>query len=152
MKLKIVLALFVFMAMVLAGQAQAAEKDGFWSSLQEKVQKLKPSKKPDVITAVGGVRGFKENSEEDIYWKGKEKPDSVTEEELEKFNQALDAKIQGNHEKSLKGFEAFLNDYPQSSLRVDALQAVEKIKADMEKPKAAVKAAKKNSSKTATEQ
>ena len=150
MKVKVLLALFVFFAVVVV-QVQAAEKDSFWNNLQQKVQKLKPSQKPEVTTVVGGVRGAKSETSSDVYWKGKEKPDSITEEELKKFNQALDTKMKGNNEQALKLFEEFLNAYPQSSLRVEALQAVDKIKAEMAPAKTTKKAVKKSPPKNTQE-
>ncbi len=121
----------VLLAVVLTVAAQSAEKDTFWETLKIKLSKITPAKKLDVTTSVAGVRGAKEGTESDIYWKGKDKSELVTEEELQAFRLAMEAKDQGKNDEALKQFEAFLNGYPQSPLRLDALQAVEKIKMEL---------------------
>ncbi|MEE9913476.1 MAG: hypothetical protein K4571_17325 [Deltaproteobacteria bacterium] len=131
MKIKTLLAVSMLLVFFVASGAQAAAKDGFWDNLQGKLQKVTPGKKTTVTTAVGGVRGAKNESDKDIYWKGKDKSPQVTEEELQKFQFALDIKIKGNNEEALKLFEEFMKAYPQSSLRVEGLQAIEKIKMEM---------------------
>lgn len=149
MKTKILLMLGALLVFVLANGAQGAGKDSFWDNLQGKLEKVTPAKKSGVTTAVGGVRGAKNESAGDMYWKGKDKSPSVPEEELQKFRIALDTKVKGNNEEALKLFEEFLNAYPQSSLRVEGLQAVDKIKAEMAAAKAPAEApAKKASAKS----
>ncbi len=134
----------------LANGAQGAGKDSFWDNLQGKLEKVTPAKKSGVTTAVGGVRGAKNEASGDIYWKGKDKSPSIPEEELQKFKTALDTKVKGNNEEALKLFQEFLNAYPQSSLRVECLQAVDKIKAEMAPAKAPAEApAKKAAAKAA---
>jgi hypothetical protein len=142
MKKKALLVLVVLLAVVFASVVQGAEKDTFWDSLRVKLQKITPAKNINETTSVAGIRGAKNDSESDMYWKGKDKTESVTEEELQKFNLALDAKMKGNSEQSLKLFDEFLIAYPQSPLRVDALQAADKIKLELGliKPAAEIKA------------
>lgn len=151
MKTKTLLTLgTLLLIFVVANGVQGAGKDGFWDSLQGKLEKVTPAKKSGVTTAVGGVRGAKNESSSDMYWKGKDKSPSVPEEELQKFRTALDTKVKGNNEEALKLFQEFLNAYPQSSLRVEGLQAVEKIKAEMAAAKAPAEApAKKAAAKAA---
>ena len=131
MKTKTILMLIMLLTVVFVCGAQGAEKDTFWDTLKVKLSKITPAKKVDVTTSVAGVRGAKNSSDSDVYWKGKDKSEFVTEEELQKFNLAVDAKVKGNNEQALKQFEEFLNGYPQSPLRLDALQAVEKIKIEL---------------------
>jgi len=142
MKTKTLLMLGALLVFVLANGAQGAGKDSFWDNLQGKLEKVTPAKKSGVTTAVGGVRGAK-NESADMYWKGKDKTPSVPEEELQKFRIALDTRVKGNNEEALKLFQEFLNAYPQSSLRVEGLQAVDKIKAEMAAAKAPAKTATK---------
>lgn len=123
--------LIMLCAIVLVCGAQGAEKDTFWDTLKIKLAKITPAKKVDVTTSVAGVRGAKNSSDSDVYWKGKDKSEFVTEEELQKFNLAVDAKVKGSNEQALKQFDEFLKNYPQSPLRLDALQAVEKIKIEL---------------------
>ncbi len=147
MKAKLLLVFAIVFAVFIAGEVLAAEKDDFWGNLQAKLQKITPTKKAATTTAVGGVRGAKNDPKEDVYWKGKEKSQAVTEEELKKFNLALDTKLKGNNEQALKLFDDFLKSYPQSPLRVEGLQAVEKIKQEMADAKPSVKTTKKTPAK-----
>jgi len=130
-KAKTILILVTLFAVVFIGGARAADKDAFWDTLRAKISKITPGKPVDTTTSVAGVRGAKNSSDSDVYWKGKDKTELIAEEELQKFNLAVETKIQGNNEQALKQFEAFLNNYPQSPLRLDALQAVEKIKIEL---------------------
>jgi hypothetical protein len=119
----------VFCGMMLAASvAQGAEKDGFWDKMQNRLEKVTPAKKTPATTAVGGVRGAKNDDAADIYWKGKDKPVEAPDEELQKFNAAVDAKLKGDNELALKQFEEFLAAYPNSSLRLDSMQAAERIR------------------------
>ena len=49
--------------------AEEAEKKSFWDTLRSKIEKVTPSKKASVTTAVGGVRASKKESSGDLYWK-----------------------------------------------------------------------------------
>ncbi len=95
----------------------------FWSSLKSRIQGITPKKQASVTTAVGGVRGAASEEADAVYWKGKE-VNEVNEVELQKFNDALNLAVQGDSASSLKAFEAFLKEYPDSFLRLDALDAV----------------------------
>lgn len=116
---------------------QGPKKDAFWDKLQNKLEKLTPAKKSAVTTAPGGVRGAKSDDATDIYWKGKEKPVEINEEEMQKFNLAVECKRKGENESALKHFEEFLEQYPQSQLRVEGLQAAEKLRTEIAAAKAA---------------
>jgi hypothetical protein len=120
---------------VAASNAAAAGKDSFWDRMMNRLEKVTPAKKTTSTTAVGGVRGAKNDESADIYWKGKDKPSEVPEEELQKFNKAMEAKMQGDDQAALRQFDEFLASYPGSSLRLDALQAVERIKSEAEAAK-----------------
>lgn len=157
MKTRTLLLLTLLLAVWAASPVLGADKADFWGNLQGKLQKVTPAKKTNVTTAVGGVRAAKNESASDVYWKGKEKSHPVTEEELQKFNLAVDTKLKGNNEQAIKLFEEFLTNYPQSALRVDGLQAMDKIKEEMAAAKAPAKVVtkksslKKNSAKTPAE-
>jgi hypothetical protein len=118
---------------------QVPQKDVFWDKLQNKLEKLVPAKKASTTTAVGGVRGAKNDEAADVYWKGKDKAVEVNEEEIQKFNLAVECKLKGDNESALKHFEEFLVQYPQSHLRVESLQAVEKLKVDIASAKTSSK-------------
>jgi TolA-binding protein len=132
MKIGIVLAVALLCMITTAYAAEpGSKKDSFWETLQGKLEKLTPTKKVTNTTAVGGVRGAKNDEATDIYWKGKDKPVEIDEEEIHKFNLAVETKFKGNNELALKQFEEFLAEYPQSSLRVEGLQATEKIRMEI---------------------
>lgn len=114
-----------------AAAAHGGEKDGFWDKLQNKLEKVTPAKKASATTAVGGVRGAKNDDATEIYWKGKDKSSEMNEEELHKFNLAVESKVKGDNELAMKQFEEFLAAYPLSPFRVEGLQAVEKIKLEI---------------------
>jgi hypothetical protein len=55
----------------------------------------------------------------------------MAQDEMLKFNGAVESKMKGDNEQALKQFEEFLVMYPQSAFRVEGLQAVEKIKQEI---------------------
>ncbi len=120
---------------LVAAVAHGEQKDGFWDKLQYKLEKVTPAKKASSTTAVGGVRGAKNDDATDIYWKGKDKSPELNEEELQKFNLAVESKLKGDNESSLKQFNEFLDTYPNSAFRVEGLQAADKIKLEIETAK-----------------
>ncbi len=124
---------------VSVARAGVDDKDGFWGGLQAKLQKLAPTRKSTAVTAVGGVRGAKNGEVADLYWKGEEKRIVVGEDELEKFNLALESKGKGDNALARKHFEEFLRDFPKSSLRAEAQQAVERLKSEEAAPAAPAK-------------
>ena len=138
MKKKIMLVCGMMLAATLAHGEQVVKKDAFWDSLSKKLEKLTPSKKGATTTAVGGVRGAKNDEATDIYWKGKDKSADMAQDELLKFNTAVESKMKGDNEQALKQFEEFLVLYPQSAFRVEGLQAVEKIKQEIAAAKTSV--------------
>lgn len=138
MKRGILLVCSLFLAASVANAEQDVKKEGFWNKLQNKLEKVTPSKKAGTTTAVGGVRGAKNDDATDIYWKGKDKSLEMAEEEMQKFNLAVESKMKGDNEQALKQFEEFLLLYPQSSFRVEGLQAVENIKQEIAAAKAPV--------------
>ena len=110
---------------------QTGKKDGFWDNLVNKLERTAPAKKNTTTTAVGGVRGAKNDEATDIYWKGKDKTVEMGQDELQKFNSAVEAKLKGDNEAALKQFEEFLTLYPQSAFRLEGLQAAEKIRQEI---------------------
>jgi TolA-binding protein len=131
MKRNIMLIVILAMTAAIAHGGQEGKKDTFWDNLRGKLEKVTPAKKTTATTAVGGVRGAKSEEAADIYWKGKETRLEVPEDELQSFNAAVDLASKGEHREALKKFEAFLRLYPQSQLRRDGLQAVDKLKATL---------------------
>lgn len=120
--MKHALILVIALTLFVPATSMAAGKS-FWSSLKSRIHGITPKKQASVTTAVGGVRGAASEEADAVYWKGKEVPE-VDEVELQKFNDALNMAVQGDSANSLKAFEAFLKEYPDSFLRLDALDAV----------------------------
>lgn len=120
--------LIIALSLFVPATSMAAGKS-FWSSLKSRIHGITPKKKASVTTAVGGVRGAASEKADSVYWKGKE-VNEIDEVELQKFNNALDMAVQGDNAESLKAFEAFLKEYPDSFLRLDALEAVTALRPD----------------------
>lgn len=139
MKMRITLATALLCITTALYAQQAPQKDSFWDKLQKKLEKLIPSKKANTTTVVGGVRGAKNDDAADIYWKGKEKTVEMNEEEIQKFNLAVESKLKGDNELALKQFEEFLVQYPHSNLRVEGLQATEKLSMEIAAAKSSPK-------------
>ncbi len=115
--------LMVFLAVLfIASVCGAAEKSGWWTNLKGKVDKM-TAPKSQTTTAVGGVRGAKEESET-VYWKGKEK---VSKEELDAFGRALSLALEGKVKEAEKGFKSFLDKYPKSALAEDAKKSLQEL-------------------------
>lgn len=112
---------------LLSQPLQAAEKDNntssFWDTLRGKIESLAPQKRLGVTTATGGVRGAAAASD-DMYWKNDASAQVVGSDELEAFTKAV--KLADSNDKSLAqaAFSEFVRNYPESTLRKDADQAV----------------------------
>ena len=120
--IKTALILVIALTLFVPATSMAAGKS-FWSSLKNRIHGITPKKQASVTTAVGGVRGAASEEADAVYWKGKE-VNEVDEVELQKFNDALNLAVEGDTSGSLKAFETFLKEFPDSSLRLDALDAV----------------------------
>lgn len=105
-----------------------AQDGGFWSQLGGKLEQLTPQKKTIVTSAVGGVRGAKDLSADALYWKGEKAQQTIDAVEYERFRQALAAGEAGKPDAAAE-FEGFLRDFPQSSLREDAVRALQLLQA-----------------------
>lgn len=118
---------YVMIILLLAASSYGGEsKQGsFWSALSDKLEKA-PRKRPLITTAVGGVRGTK-NEAADLYWKGKQRAE-LEQEEAEAFRAALSSAASGDKEEALKGFEHFIVQYPNSLFREEAATAVAELK------------------------
>jgi hypothetical protein len=129
-------AMLLGMLLLMSAPVSGEQKEGFWDKLQTKLEKITPTKKVSTTSAVGGVRGAKNDDASDIYWKGRDKTLEMSDEELEKFNIAMESRRKGDNELSLKQFEEFLNLYPQSQFRVEGLQAAEVLRSEIAAAKA----------------
>jgi len=123
--------LCLLFAVAVAHGAQVGKKDAFWDKLQNQLVKVAPVKKQSTQGIQGGVRGAKNDEANDVYWKGKDKTVEMTDEEMQKFGLAMETKLKGDNEQALKLFEEFLVMYPQSSFRLQGMQAAEKIRLEI---------------------
>jgi TolA-binding protein len=127
--MKKMIAIILGLVLCFATTYAADTKDsGFWSGLKGKVEKLAPKKKAAETTAVGGVRGAKDSSSESLYWKGEEKQVEIADEEVTAFRVALDDASAGKLNEAAARFATFVQSYPNSMLKDDALQAIEELK------------------------
>ncbi|TAJ76241.1 MAG: hypothetical protein EPO42_12920 [Gallionellaceae bacterium] len=104
--------------------ARAEGKElSFWDKLRKKVETVTPQKKIGATNAVGGVRGALSDAH-DIYWKGEAVPVEIDPAELGAFKKAMDLATTGETKQARDAFAEFVKNYPNSSLRKDADQAL----------------------------
>jgi len=115
---------FLMTVLALPLSLQATEGD-YWQQLKERLAQIAPQKKGKATTAVGGVRGSKEQAADALYWKDEATRIQVAEEEYVRFSAAYQSAVDGEKERATAGFRAFVNDYPQSPLKAEALAAIE---------------------------
>jgi len=109
----------IFLALTIPFTA-SAEKDKWWTELKTKIEKLTLAP-AELTTVVGGVRGAKQKSDNDLYWK---KGNILPAPELEDFNAALDLAMAGKNPEAIAKFEEFLNKYSSSALASDARKSL----------------------------
>lgn len=117
------LATFLMAALVLPLSLHAAEGD-YWQQLKERLTQIAPQKKGSATTAVGGVRGSKDQAADTLYWKGESAKAEVSGEEYTRFTAAYQLAVDGNKEEATSRFQSFIKDYPQSPLKEEALTAI----------------------------
>lgn len=104
------------------------DKKSWWQKLKNKVEKITPGRGGTTTTAVGGVRGAKDDDANSLYWKGKD-GSSLSQDELDMFNSAIDLATKGKDDDAVRMFDKFLVSYPNSSLAEDARQSITTIRA-----------------------
>ena len=124
MKRLLIACLILFLSVSLSIAQEKKETKSFWKKIKAKIQTITPKRDKDVSTAVGGVRGAKDDSANTLYWKGEETKTTVGIDELDKFTAAIESATEGKADESKKLFEEFLALYPKSPLREDALAAI----------------------------
>ncbi len=120
--------LVVFLIFVLSLPLLSSAEDGgngYWERLKNKLAHISPQKKGAATTAVGGIRGSKDQSGDTLYWKGEE--EIVAEDEYARFQEAYQSAAAGKKEEATAGFETFLKDFPQSPLCEDARLALKEL-------------------------
>jgi TolA-binding protein len=128
--MKKISAIILLLALLCVNAYAEDKKDAsLWDGLKGKIEKLAPKKKTAETTAVGGVRGTRDSSSEGLYWKGEDRKE-VTDEEVMAFRTALDDASAGKRHEAAAQFGAFLQLYPNSLLKADALRAIEELKAE----------------------
>jgi TolA-binding protein len=128
---RLLIAIFILIfsaSLVFAGEVQ--QEKGWWKELKSKIEKITPTKRT-FTTAVGGVRGAREEGSGKLYWKGvEEEGPSISDVELEKFQIAVDMALEDKNAEALAAFEDFMRLYPESTLKKDAEEAVDRLKAE----------------------
>jgi len=132
-----IIAMLGLLISAVAFGAQESDKDKFWGSLHVKAQKLSARKKTTTPAVVAGIKGAK-HDKADIYWKGKEGRLKIDEDELQKFNQAVECQSSGEKALALQHFETFLKEYPTSSLHEDCSEAVRLLISELNLPPAPI--------------
>jgi TolA-binding protein len=114
----------LFLAVIVQAAEPAKEEvSSVWEKIRNKIEKITPKQKPSVTTAVGGVRGARNDSHE-LYWKGEEKPLAISSEEIDRFSSALQLAESGAGSEATTSFQDFLEKYPDSLLVDDAKNAL----------------------------
>ena len=122
--MKRVIALLVAFGIALASPVQATDQElSLWERLRKKIELLTPKKKLTTTTAAGGVRGSLADAD-DVYWKGEAKPVTIDEAELAAFGAAVALADEGKTEDAQLAFARFIKQYPDSTLRADAVAAL----------------------------
>ncbi len=125
---------FIAASVSFADNSKTENKLDFWEKLRNKIETLMPKKELPVTTAVGGVRGIKNETAGNLYWKDPEAKVNVPEEELEIFKTALQLVDEGKAQEAGVLFEKFISEFPESHLTADARQAVAVIQAAAGEP------------------
>ena len=123
---KIILLFFsclLFCSVSFAEEAKVDDEVSFWQKIRTKIEKITPKKKPTTTTAVGGVRGLKDRTSEDLYWRGKTAPEASPDKDLELFTKALNHIEAGEDDLAQTIFANIIKEYPQSDLLPDAKTA-----------------------------
>ncbi len=131
MKKIIVFLITIAFIATFAYAGEEKKEKSFWDNLVKKMTRIVPKKKSRTYTttAVGGVRGAKDESTDKLYWKDKEIEMNVSQEEIDKFNNAVSLAVDGKGKAAEKGFEEFLAAYPKSPLKNDAQSALKELRA-----------------------
>ena len=127
----LICAILVFSVTAVNAEEQAREDVPFWVKIRLKIEQITPQKKPTVTTAVGGVRGAKRGAGKELYWKGEAvNPVVIGEQELARFDEALQKVEAGETEAARQLFEGFVVEFPASELKTDALLALKEMDKD----------------------
>jgi TolA-binding protein len=120
------LAALLVTLVMLAAPAAAVQgnNSAFWAGLGAKLQRVVPGKTTATGKGVAGKRDVQYDLSNVLYWKGAEASIVVSEAQLEAFNLAYEAVLEDRPKEAMKGFEGFLEKYPDSVLAEDARDAL----------------------------
>lgn len=96
--------------------------------IQKLREKLAKWEKKKGLAAVAAVRGAKQESHSELYWKKTTKQISPTQKELDAFHNALKTLEEGKKDEAAAAFESFLITYPKSQFSEDARSTLEMLK------------------------
>lgn len=85
------------------------------------------------LVAVAAVRGNETPDAPPLYWKGKRNKGPVDAAELDQFEKAVDAAIEGKPE-AREMLEKFVADHPKSTMVADAKAAIERMESASTEP------------------
>jgi TolA-binding protein len=110
--------------------APAKDTPHYLKELQVKLEHA--AKRANQPTATGsnviGVRGSKQEPlSKQLYWKGKAAPPAVTPDEVKVFRSAVEQAQAGRTDEAVTALNAFIQQYPNSSLLPDAKEALARL-------------------------
>lgn len=114
--------MFFFVAGAAYGEPK--DSDRWIKTMVNKLGVASSKDKKDKRSAVAGVKGAEEKSDEGLYWK----KEGISEKEAEAFSAALRQAEEGNKDKAVEGLEAFLKEHPASPLANDAKEGIAVLK------------------------
>jgi TolA-binding protein len=85
----------------------------FWQTLKNKIASFVLMKSASPTT-----------TSEDLYWKGEASPQTIDPDELEAFKKGIALMDSGEKEQAQTAFSDFITEYPDSSLKKDAKEAL----------------------------
>ncbi|MBU0728894.1 MAG: hypothetical protein KKE17_02150, partial [Proteobacteria bacterium] len=130
----ILMVLLLSVSLSFAGESHKKGASSFWGKLRRMIESVTPKKQLAVTTAVGGVRGAKNQAEGNLYWKGEETEKEISEDELVSFTNAVQTASEGDTNKAMNMFDEFIATYPESSFIEEAKEAREMLKAEAAQP------------------
>lgn len=102
--------------------------------LQQKIAQIKPKREVSLSTGVAGVRGAREDSQANLYWKGKKGDEAVSENELREFQEIVGFLERDEKTEAVRECEEFMKEFPDSALIPDVKKTLDLVKADLKEP------------------
>jgi len=120
----------LFCSPALAAEPKGSSLADWIKVVQKKIDKVVPKKIQPLSTDTAGVRGTREEASVRLYWKGKKRDETVTEEEMTKFKSAIGLVVKDDRAAAVTVLEKFLTQYPSSALIPDAKKMLDLLQAE----------------------